>query len=234
MVNSTTTSYRDNSLTASTTYYYGVEATETSYVSTMSAIVSATTMALPNTPKGLALNATSAVKMSLTWTDTVPPQGLPIGSYQVYCGLAPGSLTKVATVLNAPYNYSGLTAGTTYYCAVLAADTGGDLSAMSAPVSASTYALPVAPTSVVATANSTTKVTVTWTETVPSNGLPIGSYQIYRGSSPSSLSLVATRATASYTDTTVSALATYYYAILATDTSNEASPMSANTEVVVP
>jgi chitinase len=203
-------------------------------ISPMSGKVSATTLPSPNTPASLAASATSAAKISLTWTDTVPPQGLPIGSYQVYCGLAPGSLTKVATVLNAPYNYSGLTAGTTYYCAVLAADTGGDLSAMSAPVSASTYALPVAPTSVVATANSTTKVTVTWTETVPSNGLPIGSYQIYRGSSPSSLSLVATRATASYTDTTVSPLATYYYAILATDTSNEASPMSANTEVVVP
>jgi len=160
--------------------------------------------------------------------------GLPIGSYQVFCGLAPGSLSKVATVLSSPYNYSGLTAGTTYYCAVLAADTGGDQSAMSAPVSGITDALPAAPTNVTATANSSTKVTVTWTENVPPSGLPIRSYQIYRGSLPSNMSLVATRGTTSYTDTTVSALATYYYAIQATDTSSEVSPMSANAEVVVP
>ena len=48
------------------------------------------------------------------------------------------------------------------------------------------------------------------------------------------MSLVATRTAALYVDTTVSPLATYYYAIQATDTSNEVSPMSANAEVVVP
>jgi fibronectin type 3 domain-containing protein len=105
---------------------------------------------------------------------------------------------------------------------------------MSAPVSVTTDALPGAPTNVVATANSSTKVTVTWTENVPASGLPIRSYQIYRGTLPGNMSLVATRGTASYTDTTVSPLATYYYAVQATDTSSEVSPMSANAEVVVP
>jgi fibronectin type 3 domain-containing protein len=203
-------------------------------LSVMSDPVTAITDASPNTPTNLAAAATSGAKISLTWTDTVISGGLPIGSYQVYCGLAPGSMTKVGTTLNAPYNYVGLTAGTTYYCAVLAADTAGDLSAMSVTVSAMTDALPNAPTDVVATANSATKVTVTWTESVPTGGLPITSYQVYRGTSPSNLSLLGTRATLTYTDTTVVASTTYYYAVLATDTSNEASPMSANVEVVVP
>jgi fibronectin type 3 domain-containing protein len=227
--------YTDRNVTPSTTYYYQVQANDTGgNTSPMSAAASATTLPSPNTPTNLAAAATSATRISLTWTETVPPAGLPIGSYQVYCGLAPGSLSKIATVLNSPYNYPGLTAGTTYYCAVLAADTGGDLSAMSAPVSAITDALPGAPTNVTATANSSTRVTVTWTETIVTGGLPIQSYQIYRGSLPGNMSLVATRATATYTDTTVSPLATYYYAVQATDTSNEASPMSANAEVVVP
>jgi fibronectin type 3 domain-containing protein len=143
-------------------------------------------------------------------------------------------MTKVGTTAKTSYTYTGLTAGTTYYCAVLAADTAGDLSAMSVTVSAMTDALPNAPTNVVATANSATKVTVTWTESVPTGGLPITSYQVYRGTSPGNLSLLGTRATLSYTDTTVVALTTYYYAVLATDTSNEASPMSANAVVVVP
>jgi len=230
-----TTSYSGRSLSPSTTYYYEVQANDTGgNTSPMSAAASATTLPPPNTPTNLSAAATSATRISITWTETVPPMGLPIGSYQVFCGLAPGSLSKVATVLSSPYNYSGLTAGTTYYCAVLAADTGGDQSAMSAPVSGITDALPAAPTNVTATANSSTKVTVTWTETIVTGGLPIQSYQIYRGSLPGNMSLVATRATATYTDTTVAPLATYYYAIQATDTSNEASPMSANAEVVVP
>jgi len=230
-----TTSYTNRSLSAGTTYYYEVQADDSGgNLSPMSAEASATTLPSPNTPTSLAATATSATQISLTWTETVPPKGLAIASYQVSCGLAPGSLSKVATVLNPPYTYSGLTTGTTHYCAVLAADTAGDLSAMSAPVSAITDALPAAPTSVTATANSSTKVTVTWTENVPATGLPIRSYGIYRGSLPSNMSLVATRTTASYTDTTVSPLATYYYAIQATDTSSEVSPMSANAEVVVP
>ena len=232
---SATTSYTDNSVSASTTYYYEVQANDSpGDTSPMSAQASATTLPLPNVPTSLAATATSATKLSLSWTDTVPPKGLPIANYQVDCGLAPGSLTKIATTLSGSYSYTGLAAGTTHYCAVLAADTAGDLSAMSAPVSATTDAAPTAPANVVATANSSTKVTVTWTETVATNGLPIGSYQIFRGTAPGSLSQVATRAAAPYVDTTVSPLATYYYAIQATDTGNDVSPISATTQVVVP
>jgi fibronectin type 3 domain-containing protein len=230
-----TTSYTYTGLTAGTTYYCAVLAADTAGdLSVMSNPVTAITDASPNTPTNLAAAATSGAKISLTWTDTVISGGLPIGSYQVYCGLAPGSMTKVGTTAKTSYTYTGLTAGTTYYCAVLAADTAGDLSAMSVTVSAMTDALPNAPTNVVATANSATKVTVTWTESVPTGGLPITSYQVYRGTSPGNLSLLGTRATLTYTDTTVVALTTYYYAVLATDTSNEASPMSANAVVVVP
>jgi fibronectin type 3 domain-containing protein len=230
-----TPSYTDYSVAPSTTYYYQAQASDSDGdISPMSAEISITSLPSPNTPANLAAAASSATKISLTWTETVPPKGLPIGNYQIYCGPAPGSLIKIATMANTSYNYTGLTARTTYYCAVLAADTGGDLSVMSEPVTAITDALPNAPTSVVATANSSSKVTVTWTENVPTGGLPIKSYQIYRGTSPGNLSLVATRTILSYTDTTVAASTTYYYAILATDTSNEASPMSVNAEAVVP
>jgi fibronectin type 3 domain-containing protein len=230
-----TPAYTDYSLTPSTTYYYEVQAGDSAgNISPMSAEVSATTMPPPNTPTSLSAAATSGTRISLTWTDTVPPGGLPIANYQVYCGLASDSLSKVATTLNDPFTYAGLTAGTKYHCAVVAADTGGDLSAMSAPVSASTDAGPDVPANVVATANSSTKVTVTWTEKVVTDGLPIANYQIYRGTSPSDLSQVAVRATSPYVDTTVSPLTTYFYAIQATDTGNDVSPLSANTEVAVP
>jgi fibronectin type 3 domain-containing protein len=155
-------------------------------------------------------------------------------NYQVYCGLAPGSLTRVAVVTSGSYTYNGLTAGTTYYCGVLASDTAGDLSPTSAPASATTAAAPATPTSVIATANSSTNVTVTWTENLATGGLPISGYQIYRGTSATNLTKVASRTATSYVDTTVTAQTTYYYAVQATDTAGDVSAMSATTQVVIP
>ena len=83
-VDGTTTSYKDNSLTASTTYYYGVEATEASYVSTMSAIASATTLALPSAPTNLVATPVSGQQIGLTWTASTG--GLPISSYHILPG----------------------------------------------------------------------------------------------------------------------------------------------------
>jgi len=233
-VQGTTVSYTDRNLAASTTYYYGVEATQASYVSAMSSVISGTTLPMPNAPTNLAASATSGTKLSLSWSETVPPQGLPISSYQVYCGLTSSNLSKIATTSNASYTYGGLTAGNTYYCAVLASDTGGDLSVLSTPVAGTTDALPNAPTNVVAAVNTSTRLTVTWSETVAPGGLSIGEYQIFRGTSPGNLTQVATRATASYVDTTVSAAQTYYYAIEAQDTGNDVSAMSVTSAGIVP
>ena len=132
-------------LTGSTAYYYGIEATEASYVSAMSAIVSAITLPLPNMPTNLTASAISGSKVGLSWRETVPPQGLAISGYQIYCGVAPGSLSKVGSSASLSYTYANLTASTTYYRAVQATDTGGNISPMSAAVSAATDGLPNAP-----------------------------------------------------------------------------------------
>jgi len=76
---------------------------------------------------------------------------------------------------------------------------------------------------------------VTWTaSTVPPNGLPIANYQIYRGTTPTGLSNVATRTASSYVDTTVSPGVTYYYAVVAVDSGQDHSPQSAAVEVTTP
>src|SRR5262249_44777771 len=49
-VQGTVTTYKDNSLTGGTTYYYAVVATQGQYSSTMSAIAAATTLAMPSAP----------------------------------------------------------------------------------------------------------------------------------------------------------------------------------------
>ena len=222
------------SLAASTTYYYEVQAADKGGDSSpMSVEVSATTIPLPNPPAGLTATAASATKITLGWTEPGLPGGLPISSYKVFCSTSPSNLSQAGTAKTTSYSCLNLSPGTTYYCAVEAVDTAGDTSTMSATVSATTKALPNMPTNVTATANSATKVTVNWTETVPANGLPISNYKIYRGASPTCLSQVATRTTASYIDTTVSA-GTYYYAIQASDTGGDVSAMSVPAAVTVP
>jgi fibronectin type 3 domain-containing protein len=118
---------------------------------------------------------------------------------------------------------------------VQAADADNDYSAQSTIASATTHVLPDAPTNLAAVANTSTRVTVTWTaSTVPPNGLPIANYQIYRGTTLAGLTKVSTRTASPYVDTTVSPGVTYYYALVAVDSGQDDSPQSAAVEVTTP
>jgi hypothetical protein len=228
--------YQDVGLNTSTTYNYQVQAFDLAgNTSIATPVVSVSTMYTipPTAPGNVVATAYATQGINLSWSAAQDPMG--ISSYLIFRGTSPSSLVQVATVHGTTLTYKDytLTASTTYYYGIEATQ-GSYTSAMSAIVAATTLPKPNAPTSVVATANSASKVTVTWTETLPTNGLPIAGYQIYRGTSPSNMTQVASRATASYIDTTVSALVTYYYAITAQDTGNNFSPMSATATVVVP
>jgi fibronectin type 3 domain-containing protein len=230
----TPTSYTISSLTAGTTYYFGVEAEDADgNISTMSTIVSVTTPKPPAAPTGLVATAVSPSAIGLTWNASVGG-GLPILNYRVYRGTTNANLVQLAIVLVISYTDSTVTPGTTYYYAVEAADTGSDLSPMSAIVSATTLALPEAPTSLMAISPAGTQVNLSWL--AGKGGLPVASYDVFRGSSPSNLtSLKVIGATpASTTDTTVTAGATYYYAIQETDTGGNISPMSIVVGITTP
>ena len=90
--------------------------------------------------------------------------------------------------------------------------------------------MPAAPASVAATVNSSTQVTVTWSETIPPNGLPIQYYFVFRGTSPTGLTKVTTKTGLQFIDTTAAANTTYYYAIESVDTGDDVSPVSANAQ----
>jgi fibronectin type 3 domain-containing protein len=230
IVNGTTTNYNDRNLNASTTYYYGITATQAAYVSQMSGVAIATTLALPTAPTGVTAAATSTSQVAVSWS--AGPSGMPVSSYQILRGTTSTNLVKVATRTTLSYTDMSLTAGTTYYYAVTETDTAGNVSPMSTVVAATTLAPPSAPTGVTAVANTHTRTTVSWNP--GPSGMTIGSYQIYRGTTPSNMPLVATRTTTSYTDSTVSPNTTYYYAITETDTGGNVSPMSATASVTTP
>jgi fibronectin type 3 domain-containing protein len=231
----TTAEYVDTTAAPNTTYYYAVEALDTSMnVSPMSLPADVTTPAVPAAPSNVEATTNSDKQITVTWSETIPPNGLPIQSYSISRGTSPGSLTKLTTRTASPFIDTGAAPNTTYYYAIGATDTDQDVSPVSATVNAGTPAAPAAPVNVVATANSGTKVTVTWSENIPTNGLPIKYYYVFRGPSPTSLAKVSTRTTAEYVDTTVSAGGTYYYAIEAADTDLDVSPMSGTAEVTTP
>jgi fibronectin type 3 domain-containing protein len=222
----TKTSYTDNTNSAQTTYYYAVQAADKGVPQGFSGIsppVSVTTYGDPSVPANLAATVVSSSKITLTWSASTSG-GLPIASYHVYSGTSPSSLSQIAVASGTSYNNTKLTAGTTYYYAVQAVDTLAEASALSSPVSATTFPLPSTPSNVVAQGTKTTQIAVSWS---PSNGaLAIARYLVFRGTSPSSMSQVATALNTSYKDSSVSSGTTYYYAVQAVDTGADVSALS--------
>ena len=234
-----TTTYNAMSLAPGTTYYFGVVAIEQGISAQMSNTAFATTLPLPPPPSSVA-GAPSPTKVVLTWQDNQLPKGLPIGSYEIFESATPsGVATKIGSATSTTYTATSLIANTTYYFEIVAVDTGHDFSGPSNQLAVTTLPMPAAPVNVVATATSCTKVTVTWSETIPTGGLPISSYSVYRAASPNGPwtdKVGGAKATPplQYIDTTVVANTIYYYAVQATDTSQDLSPMSAPGKVTTP
>jgi chitodextrinase len=230
---STPTAYNNYLLTPSTTYYFGVEAVDTDgNVSPMSAIGSASTLALPTAPSKPVATAISTTAVGLTWT--AGPSGMPLTGYYVFQGATPNNLTQVASTSATSYTAYSLTPGTTYYYAVEEFDKTGNVSPMSAVAQATVFALPSPPASVTATAISKVQISLTWP--AAHSGMPLGSYRIFQGTSPSNLGeLIAVGpTTTSMTVYPVTAGTTYYYGIESTDTAGNISPMSAVAQITTP
>ena len=144
------TAFSDTGLTASTTYYYKVEAVDADGSSAASTQASATTSAgasctaAPSAPVGLTATAASSSVINLSWTPVTPPANCTISSYTVYrsttSGFSPSSSNQVGTVTSGTtFSNTGLTASTTYYYKIEAVDADGS-SAASSQASATTSA----------------------------------------------------------------------------------------------
>jgi fibronectin type 3 domain-containing protein len=227
------TSYTDVMLSPSTTYYYAVQAEDTGTPPTRSGLsppVSVTTFSPPSAPV-LTVTLISCTKVILAWTPSISG-GLPIANYRVYKGTSPSNLVQLAVTTKTSYTDASDTGGMTYYYAVQAVDIGGDASPISPPVSITLYACPSAPANLVATPVSSTRVRLTWSPST--GGLPIAFYRVYRGTIPGNLTQMAVTTKTTYTDTTVTAATSYFYALQAVDTQGDVSMMTATVQVTTP
>ncbi len=145
LTTTTGTTYSNTGLTASTTYYYVVEAVDADGASTASTQASAKTAAascnaVPSAPTGLTATASSSTAIGLSWSAVTPPANCTISSYTVYGGTTANPTTVIASgVTGTTYSNTGLTASTTYYYLVKAVD-GDGTSAASTQATATTQA----------------------------------------------------------------------------------------------
>jgi beta-glucanase (GH16 family) len=162
----TTTTYSNTGLTASTTYYYLVEAVDSGGTSGPSNQATATTpaptcAAAPTAPSGLGATAISSSQINLSWTASTAGTACSI-TYSVFRsttnGFTAGSGNQIASGLTTTsYSNTGLTASTTYFYLVEGVDAFGS-SAASNQASATTSATSGSCTSICIDSGSTTAV----------------------------------------------------------------------------
>ncbi len=134
---STSTSFTDSGLAASTSYSYTVSAYDAAgNSSAQSAAVSAKTTTSvdstsPSIPSGLAVTSTTATTVSLAWSAS--SDNVAVTGYRVYSGGVALGTTSATS-----YSVSGLTPATSYSYTVAAFDAAGNTSSPSAPISATT------------------------------------------------------------------------------------------------
>lgn len=120
-----TTSYSNTGLTASTTYYYVVRATNATGASANSNQASATTQsALPAAPSALAATAVSKTQINLTWTDNATNESNMVVARGTVAG---GPYTDIATLAanSVSYSNTALASNTRYYYRVRATNASG-------------------------------------------------------------------------------------------------------------
>jgi serine protease AprX len=232
IANVSVSNYTDNNVTAGTTYYYVVTAVDTaSGESGSSNEASAVPYDNPPAaPTGLTANAVSCNRIDLAWTDNSDNET----SFKIERGTDGINFSQIDTVGANITSYSDTTAAenTTYYYRVRASNAFGN-SDYSNTASAATPPCPVQlPTAPTITNIKTLKYTadITWAD----NSNNEDGFNIYRGTSPTNLTLIATVGadTTFYQDSGLTRKSTYYYKVCAYNGSGEScsAVVQANTK----
>lgn len=124
--------------------------------------------AAPSAPTGLSLTVISPTQINLRWNAALDlPGDSGVSGYRIFRKVGTQALSQIAATTSTSYSNTGLAAATTYTYTVAASDNAGNVSAQSAPVSATTTASTTTTTTKPATTTTTTRPATTTTTTRP-------------------------------------------------------------------
>lgn len=219
-------SYTDTSTSNGQTYYYVVRAQDAAgNIEANTTEVSATSSGSgPSAPTALTATAITAGSIQLNWTLSSPETD--VVQYTIYRAINSGEQNYASPVTNvsagiSTYTDTTTSDGETYYYVVRAQDAVGNTESNTNEASATADATaPPAPTNLVAIAVVGSGIQLNWTPSSPETD--VSQYNIYRASSLggqnySSPTYTVSTGNISYTDTSVSDGATYYYVVRAQD-----------------
>lgn len=224
-------SVTNTGLSASTQYYYKVQACYTAIptnCSAQSSVANSSTTAAPDTVAPtpvptLTVGTVTQNSVALSWT-TSTDVSAPV-TYKVFRnGTQVGSATSGTSITD-----SGLTSGTTYSYTVSACDSVGNCSAQSIARTATTLSAPAVPTGVSVGSPTTSSLTVSWSAVTGAT-----SYRVYRMTSSGALdgAIPPFTVSAPALSTTFSGLTagtSYYYSVSALNAVGESARSSVAT-----
>lgn len=172
--------------------------------------------AAPSVPTGLSASAPNSNTVNLSWsasTDNVAVTG-----YRVYRGGV-----YIADTTAASYSNTGLTGSTTYSYQVSARDAAGNFSGLSGAANVTTpdTIAPSAPTSLSASAVSSSQINLSWAGSSDSGGSGLAGYRVYRNGAQ-----IANTAATSFASTGLATSTTYSYTVAAYDNAGNTSGQS--------
>ncbi|PYS27524.1 MAG: hypothetical protein DMG11_16110, partial [Acidobacteria bacterium] len=226
---STSASYSDTGLSASTSYRYRVRATDAAgNLSAYSNTASATTDAPPTAPANMTATASGGTQINLTWTASSSSIGILNYLVERCQGAGCTNFVQIATPTATSYTNTGLTPATTYSYRVRASDTHNNLSGYSNTASAATAdtIAPSAPSNLAATAPGSAQINLTWTASTDNVGVTSYLLERCQDAGCSTFAQIATPVSTSYSNTGLTANTSYSYRVRATDAAGNRSGYS--------
>jgi fibronectin type 3 domain-containing protein len=217
------TTYTDGGLSNGQRYYYVVTASNAIGEGPPSNEASAKPATVPDAPGNLQAIAGNRT-VTIQWSGPAFDGGAPVTNYKIYRGTVSGSTSLLTTVGPVgSYTDTGVTNGVRYYYRVAAVNRVGEGSPSSEASAAPTSgpSVPGVPRNLQATAGNGV-VTLRWSAPASDGGSLITNYTVYRGVSPTSLTILAEGKNAlSLFDGGLTNGVTYYYAVAAVNSRGE-------------
>ncbi|MGQ0556098.1 MAG: fibronectin type III domain-containing protein [Nitrospiraceae bacterium] len=236
-----TTMFSDKTTSPSTPYTYAVTAFDAAGNESLpSSTISATTPNPPDTisptaPTGLNVTPISATQINLSWQAST--DNIEVEDYSIHrcTGVGCTNPVQIDTVPSETlaYQNTGLIPSTTYTYSVRARDQAGNIGPPSTTISAKTFAAPdtsapSVPTALSATAQSSSRISLSWAAS--SDNVGVMKYSIYRctgsGCTPTTKLVDITAPTTSFSNSGLAASTTYTYAVTASDAAKNESGKS--------